>query len=104
METFRYFDLAQRVAKKSNHPTYKLSCIIYKKKRIVAIGYNQIKTHTKSPNEWKMLHAEIHSILGADPSDLNGAPAFVYMENRKGKVGRGKPCLTCENPTEERRH
>lgn len=97
MYKVRYYSLAKRIAKKSNHPWYKLACIIYKKKKIVSIGYNQIKTHTKSPDEWKMLHAEVHSILGADPADLEGATAFVYKENRKGKVGTAKPCKTCEN-------
>ncbi len=96
MNYIRYFELAKRVAKKSNHPTYKLGCILFKKKKIVGLGFNQIKTHTKSPDQWKMLHAEVHSVLGADPADMHGASAFVYMENKNGKVGKAKPCKNCQ--------
>lgn len=75
-----------------------MSAILIKKNKIVGIGYNQIKTHPKSPDNWNMIHAEFHCLLGVDVSDVEGSTMFVYMEKKNSKkVGVAKPCPTCEN-------
>ncbi len=93
----RFLQLAKKIAKKSNHPRYKFGCIIFKKNDIINIGYNQLKTHPKSPHLWKTIHAEFHTILGTDVSDLENSEIVIYMENKNGEVGLSKPCKTCEN-------
>jgi pyrimidine deaminase RibD-like protein len=95
------YNLAQRLSKKSNHHTYKLGCVIFNKKEIIGLGFNQLKTHPKSPHPFHSIHAEFHAIMGVSPSDLRNAKVFVYMENVKGKIGKGKPCPCCTKMLEQ---
>ncbi len=92
----KFFDLARKLSKKSNHHQHKLGCVIVKRNRIMGLGFNQIKTHTKSNNEFKMLHAEISALLGISYEDLEGCDAYVYREHRNGKKAMAKPCAACE--------
>jgi len=91
----RIFSLARRLSRKSNHPHYKLGCVIFSKRNIIGVGHNQLKTHTKSPHPYHYIHAEFSAIIGVDAADLYGADVFVYMERRSGTIGRAKPCKTC---------
>lgn len=92
----KYFNMAKKLAKKSDHYQHKFGCVIVKKNTPVGFGYNQIKTHTKSPHAWKMIHAEFHAIVGVDPADLRNASVFVHRESKTGKTGMAKPCASCE--------
>lgn len=92
----RFFELARKLSRKSNHHTYKLGCVISKRKFVVGVGWNQMKTHSKSPHAFKNIHAELHAILGAMPSDLEGATVYVYREHKNGLPALAKPCKCCE--------
>ena len=91
----KYFELAKRLSRKSNHHRYHHGCIIVNKNLIVGFGYNQLKSHPKSPNQFKQIHAEFHAILGVSPDDLFGSIVFLYRENKNGKIGMSKPCPDC---------
>lgn len=93
----RHFNLAKKLASKSDHHSYRLGCVIFKGSKVLSLGYNQIKTHTQSPHDWKMIHAEFHALLGVAVCDLRGASACVYRESRSGRVGLAKPCKGCES-------
>lgn len=97
----RFMTLAGRIAKKSDHPDYRLSCILFSKGRVISIGYNQLKTHPRSPHEFKSVHAELHCILGVDMASLRGSDIFVYRENSTGLVGIAKPCNSCKKLLED---
>jgi deoxycytidylate deaminase len=92
----KFFSLARRLAQKSTHPRQKLGCIIVNGKTIVGFGYNQLKSHPRSPTKWKTIHAEFHAILGVSPSELIGSTAYVYRETVNGKIGLAKPCSCCQ--------
>lgn len=89
------FNLARSLSKKSDHDTYRLGCVIFRKKQIISVGYNQVKTHPKSPHPFHSIHAEFHAILGVSPADLKNSSAFVYMEKKNGIIGRARPCPCC---------
>jgi len=93
---YRIFNVAKRLSQKSNHPSHKLGCVIFNKKILIGFGYNQVKTHPKSKTNYSNIHAEFHSILGVNPSDLRNASAFVYRETVKGTIGMAKPCPICK--------
>lgn len=92
----KYLELAKRLSKKSNHHRYHHGCIIVNKNTIVGFGYNQLKSHPKSPNRYKQIHAEFHAMLGVSTDDLFGSVVYVYRENKSGKIGMSKPCPDCE--------
>lgn len=93
----KYFELAKKLSKKSNHHTYSLGCVIASRKEIVGVGTNQIKTHPKSTHPYSMLHAEMHAIIGANPAHLLGADAFVYRASKAKNqtTALAKPCPYC---------
>jgi len=90
----KYFELAKKLAKKSDHHTYKIGCVIVYKNKVTAVGFNQLKTHSKSIHKFKMLHAELDAIIGS--GDLNGCDAYVFRGNRFGQPRLSKPCPACE--------
>ena len=61
----RFFDLAKKVSKLSNHEKFKLGCVIVKGSKIVSVGANNIKTHPKAPHPFFSLHCEAAAILAA---------------------------------------
>lgn len=92
----KYFELAKKLSIKSSHHTHKMGCVVVNKNEIVGIGFNQIKTHPKSPHPFKTLHAEISAILGVSYRDLKGCTVYVYRETKDGKPAMAKPCQVCE--------
>ena len=91
----RYFNLAKRLAKKSNHSQHQIGCVIVKKKRIISVGWNEIKTSPKSPNPYYSRHSEFNAVLGVPVADLRGSEVYVYRETRDGKLAMSRPCSDC---------
>ena len=96
----KYFDLAKRLSLKSDHCRYCIGCVIVKKSKVVGVGYNQLKTHPKSPHDYNTIHAEFSAILGVPVADLKGATVYVYRENKKGELALAKPCKHCQKMLE----
>lgn len=92
----RYLKLARELSRKSTHHTYRLGCVIVKSNRVVGVGYNQLKSHPKSPDAWKTMHAEFHAILGVKPHELQGGVAYTFRETKCGKWALARPCKSCE--------
>jgi deoxycytidylate deaminase len=84
------------ISQKGEHPQHKLGCIIAKKGKVVGLGFNQLKTHPKSPHPFGSIHAEFSAILGVDPGELHGATAYVYRQYKSGQPALAKPCKYCE--------
>lgn len=93
----KYFSLARKLSKKSDHPQHKLGCILVNGNKIIGLGFNKIRTHSRSTNPWKTCHAEVASVVNAEEEDLFGATAYVYRETRNGSLGLSKPCIYCES-------
>lgn len=94
----RLIDIAKRLANNSDHHKYKLGCIVFKKSRILGLGFNQLKTDPKSPHTWKHIHSEFAAIKNVPLEELKNSSVLVYMERvSNGSVGVAKPCPCCEN-------
>ena len=73
---------------------YRLGACIAKANRIISVGYNRQKTHTKSRHKYKWLHAEMDAILRAR-EDLRGATIYVVRVRKNDTLGRSMPCREC---------
>jgi tRNA(Arg) A34 adenosine deaminase TadA len=91
----RFFNLAKRISKHSDHPQHQLGCIIVDKNKVITVGFNKVKTHPKSTARFAMLHAEISAVLGMASEELKGCTAYVYREDRQGNTAMSRPCPAC---------
>lgn len=91
----KFLKLLQKLQTYSTHPVHKMSCVIANKNRVVSIGFNKYKTHTKSKNTHPYIHAELAAILDNKFADLNGCTAYVYREHKNGTPAISKPCNHC---------
>lgn len=91
----KFFDLAKKMSLKSNHPEYKIGGCLVKKNKIVSLGFNQCKTHSKSNHPFKNVHCELDCILGISPEILMDSTIYLYRENKSGVVAMSKPCQWC---------
>lgn len=92
----KFFKLAKKLSEKSDHHSHHLGCVIVNKNSVISVGFNQLKTHSKSPHKYKMLHAEISALLGNTYRELKGCTAYIYREHRSGEKALAKPCPSCE--------
>lgn len=91
----RYFDIAKKMSKFSDHPQHKIgACIIYKS-RIVSMGFNRMRTNPNSTTYNQHTHCELDCVLRADRDKLKGATIYIYRENRHGVPSNSKPCPFC---------
>jgi len=96
----RIMDLAARAARQSSDE-FPTGAILIRGKNIVSTGWNQgSKTH---PTQFKMypnrpgtgLHAEIHTLQGLRPYDVQGADLYICRLKATGAYGLSKPCDEC---------
>lgn len=92
----KYFDLAKKVSRKSDHRNYHIGAVIVKKNKILSFGFNREKTHPKSLQPFQHLHAEIDAIIGVEYEDLQGSTIYVFRENKQGQLAMSKPCMFCQ--------
>jgi len=87
-------------AERSKMYPYRLGCVVFKGKRILSCGFNQIRTSNAIPDRFKKfieaLHAEQHAIMRVPNKELlNGASLLVIRINRNGKLTNARPCKNC---------
>jgi len=90
----KFFDLAKKIAKLSNHGHFKLGSVIVRGSKIVSMGINNIKTHPKAPHPYFSLHAETAAIISAK-QDLSKCEIYVYRETKNGLPVMARPCEYC---------
>lgn len=91
----KFFDLARKISKLSNHRYHKIGSVIVRGSRIVSVGTNHIKTHPRSPHPFKSLHAEMAAILFAK-QDLRNCDLYVFRETKNGNLAKSFPCIYCQ--------
>lgn len=92
----KFFDLARKLSKKSTY-CHQLGAVVAKKNKVVGLGFNNpYKTHPKSNNRFKTIHAELDAILGLAKEDLVGSTIYVYREHKDGSPANSKPCQYCQ--------
>ena len=89
--------ITRKEAQKSNHKV-KLGAAIFKKNRIISLGYNSTKTHPKLIKYF--IHASVHSECDAvlhcvNKEQLKGSEIFVWREDKQGNPVISKPCSMC---------
>lgn len=90
----KYLTQLKYLASKSDHHQHKLGCIILNKNRIVAQGFNKVKTSPKSNNKYNMIHAELDALRKLR-NRAEGYTALVYRSTRGGALALSKPCVSC---------
>lgn len=90
----RHFELAKKLSHKSTYK-YKLGAVLTKKNKVIGLGFNSIKTHTKSNHPFKMIHAEFDAILNSQLEDFSNCSIYVYRETKAGKPAMSYPCAHC---------
>lgn len=75
---------------------YKLGCCVVSKNRIVAEGYNKVKTHPKANNAYYMIHAEFDAIKKLPYNVHHSLYAYVCRINKLGILSNAMPCPDCQ--------
>lgn len=91
----RYFDLAIRAARHSEHPKYRVGAVVERRGHILGVGFNSMKTHPKSNTYFRRIHAELKAVLNAQ-EDVTGADIYVARLIRPVGMGCAYPCPACE--------
>jgi deoxycytidylate deaminase len=91
----RFFDIAQKLAQKSDHASHQLGAVLVSRGKIVSFGWNQMKTSPHSPHPFKSIHAEFHALSGVALKDLKDTEMYVFREKKDGSLGNAKPCKFC---------
>lgn len=94
----KFIRYAKKIAIKSEHH-FQMGAIITIGNRILSVGKNKYKTHTKQFNQYtgceaNSIHAELDAILSCDNVP---AKATIYVSRvlRDGSCGMAKPCKYC---------
>jgi deoxycytidylate deaminase len=90
----KFFDLAKKISKLSNHHHHKIGSVIVRGSKIISVGTNNIKTHPKSTHPHFSLHSEMAAVLLAK-QDLRGCEIYVYRETKDGVSAIARPCTYC---------
>lgn len=90
----RFFQLAEKISKLSNHHKYKVGSVITSGPNVISVGFNQLKTHPKSTHPHKNLHAEMSAILLAK-QDLKDCEIYVFRQLKDNTPAMSKPCEYC---------
>lgn len=73
---------------------FKLGAIITKRNKVIGVGYNSHKTHSKyGSGKYCTLHSEGSALYNAikRKNDVSGATIYVYRRH----MGLAKPCEDC---------
>jgi deoxycytidylate deaminase len=90
----KFFDLAKKVSKLSDHKHHKIGSVIVRGSKIISVGTNKIKTHPKSTHPHRSLHSEMAAILLAK-QDLKECALYVFREIKNGTLALSRPCEYC---------
>ena len=104
-----YFRAAKAMSELSNHPQYKLGCVVVKGHKIISSGYNSNSKCHKVQAQLDMerygvdycpgkIHAEIDTLLPLIKRrvDLSNASIYVYREHKNGALAMARPCVSCQ--------
>lgn len=110
----RFLSIAKDLAKNSDFPIFKLGVVIVKQNKIIAKGFNSLKTHPmqklynkRRENFTKDLpdhpiHAEMQALNSIKHMDLSNAEMFIVRVGRDGGFKMAKPCDACLTKIYER--
>jgi tRNA(Arg) A34 adenosine deaminase TadA len=91
----KWFDLARKLSKKSDHQDHKLGCVIVKGSKVIGLGFNKLRTSPRAKTRYNRLHAEVSALLNSGREDLTGCEAYIYRETKLGVPACSRPCPHC---------
>lgn len=111
----KFFRLASLASELSTYPTYHIGAAIISSRKIVSVGTNRWRTHTKQKKytpyryldpydvdvDVSRCHAEMDAIIKAGRTDLSGASIYVYRQDKNGDLANCKPCGACMQAIKE---
>lgn len=89
-----------RAAKKAVHQQHQMGAVVVQGRKIISIGRNYSKTHSRSQGPYRQLHAETQALHQAG-EDAKGATLVVVRKRADGSLGTSKPCVSCINAARE---
>ena len=114
-KNIKFFRLASKAAASSTYPRIKIGAVIVSGRKLVSIGSNRWRTHTKqkkyTPYRYILAeeaegdigrcHAEMDAIIKAGRNDLQGSSIYVYREDINGLLANCRPCGACMQAIKE---
>lgn len=91
----RNIRLAQLLSYKSTCQ-HRLGCIIVRGTKVLGVGFNSLRTHTKSRTMGQTIHAELSAILNTGERILDNCVVYLFRQKKNGTTGIAKPCKICE--------
>lgn len=92
----KFFNIAKKLCKHSNHPVFKMGACVVKKNKVLGLGFNQMKTHPQSKSWGAYIHAELSAIMNAGGiNECNNCDIYIYRELKNGSLGKSFPCQFC---------
>jgi len=91
----KFFDIAKKMAIKSNHADHQMGCVVARKNRVLGYGFNSMRTHSKAQTRYKTIHAEFSAAMNCQQEDLTGCEVYIYRENAQGIPSMARPCEAC---------
>lgn len=94
----RFFKLAEKLSYKSDHPDHKHGAVIVRNgKEIAGIGFNRLKTHSRSNTKYKMLHAELSAVINSGLENLSNCDIYIFRRGKDGTIRNSSPCQDCRD-------
>jgi deoxycytidylate deaminase len=112
----KFFRLASLAAKSSTYPKLHIGAAIAYGSRLVSIGTNKMRTHTKQKKytsyryannaiamegDSGRCHAEMDAIIKAGRNKIVGASIFVHRRDLNGDLANCRPCGACMQAIKE---
>ncbi len=92
----KFFELAKKLALKSDHKSHPLGSVLVRKNRVISVGFNKLRTNPQSNTKFKTTHAEFDAVFGNDLSLTKNAILYVWRSKKSGDPGISKPCSFCQ--------
>ena len=90
----KFFDLAKKVSKLSNHKHHKIGSVVVRGNKVISVGTNNLKTHPRSTHPFFSLHAEMAAIL-LSKQDLRDCELYVFRAKKDDSLALSRPCEYC---------
>lgn len=92
----KFFELAKKLSKKSTYHKEKIGGVLVNKSKIISVGFNKFRTHTKSNTPFRMTHCELSVLIGLSFEETKGCTLYLYREHSNGQPAMSRPCQYCQ--------
>lgn len=91
----RLFEIAKQLSRKSSYK-YRVGAVVVRSGKPIGFGFNKPqKTHPKSSNEFRTIHAELDAMIGLSREEISGADLYIFREHKDGHIALARPCDHC---------